>query len=139
MVSQLRAQRIADRILEELSEILLWQISDQRLSGISVTDVKVDRELAYADIYVSALEGNIRAKDILAGLEHAQGFLRHELSQRIELRFFPRLRFRWDSTFERAERIEQLIASLHSERSENVPGPKLPASPRIEEENGADR
>ena len=116
MVSKLRAQRIADRMQEELSEILLWQISDPRLAGISVTEVKVDRELAYADIYVSALEGNQRAKDILEGLEHAQGYLRHELAQRIELRSFPRLRFRWDATFERADRIERIIASLHSER-----------------------
>jgi len=139
VVSQLRAQRIADRILEELSEILLWHISDPRLTGISVTDVKVDRELAYADIYVSALEGNLRAKEILAGLEHAQGFLRHELSQRIELHSFPRLRFRWDVTFERADRIEQLIASLHSESNENVSGSNLLTSPRTEEGNGADR
>jgi ribosome-binding factor A len=138
VVSQLRAQRIADRILEELSEILLKQILDPRLQGISVTDVKVDRELAYADIYVSALEGNLRSKDILAGLEHAQGFLRHELIQRIELRFFPRLRFRWDATYERADRIEQLLASIHSEHRENVPGAKLPGVAGVENENDAE-
>jgi ribosome-binding factor A len=115
VVSKLRLQRINDRIREELSEILLQEVSDPRLEGISVTDVKVDRELAYADIYISALEGNERWKEIHEGLEHAQGFLRHELSQRIELRVFPHLRFRWDATFERAERIEQLIASLHEE------------------------
>jgi len=136
VVSQMRAQRIADRILEELSEILLWMVSDPRLTGISVTDVKVDRQLAYADIFVSALEGNLRAKDILTGLEHAQGFLRHELSQRIELRTFPRLRFRWDATFERADRIEQLIASLHPEPDQNVSESELHGSPRLEERNG---
>lgn len=115
MVSKLRLQRINDRIREELSEVLLQEVSDPRLEGISVTDVKVDRELAYADVYISALEGSERWKDIHEGLQHAQGFLRHELSQRVELRVFPRLRFRWDPTFERAERIEKLIASLHEE------------------------
>jgi ribosome-binding factor A len=104
-----------------------------------VTGVKVDRQLAYADIYVSALEGSIRAKDILAGLEHAQGFLRHELIKRIELRFFPRLRFRWDATYERADRIEQLIASMHSEHNESVTEAKLPGEPGIENGNDADR
>ena len=58
-------------------------------TGISITDVKVDRELAYADVLVSALEGSERWQEILEGLEHAQGFLRHELSQRVELRIFP--------------------------------------------------
>jgi ribosome-binding factor A len=115
LVSKLRANRIADRIREELSEMLIQEISDPRLSGISVTDVTVDREVAYADIYVSALEGIARSEDVLMGLEHAQGYLRRGLSQRIELRVFPRLRFHWDATFERAEKIERLIASLHQE------------------------
>lgn len=115
MVSKLRLQRINDRIREELSEILLQEVSDPRLVGISITDVKVDRELAYADVFVSALEGSERWQEIHEGLQHAQGFLRRELSQRVELRVFPRLRFRWDPTFERAERIEQLIASLHED------------------------
>jgi ribosome-binding factor A len=112
----MRVERIAERIMEELSEMLLQEVSDPRLSGIFITDVKVDRELAYANIYVSALEGSERAEEILVGLEHAQGYLRRELVQRIDLRTFPRLRFRWDATFERAERIEQLFASLDSER-----------------------
>ena len=115
MVSKLRANRIADRIRDELSEMLIQEISDPRLSGISVTDVTVDRELAYAEIYVSALEGVARSEDVLMGLEHAQGYIRRELSQRIELRVFPRLRFHWDATFERAEKIEKLIDSLHQE------------------------
>lgn len=120
MVSKLRLQRINDRIREELSEMLLQEVSDPRLEGISITDVKVDRELAYADIFVSALEGNARWQEIHEGLQHAAGYLRRELSQRIELRVFPRLRFRWDPTFERAERIEQLIASLHETSQSDV-------------------
>jgi ribosome-binding factor A len=115
MVSKTRTRRIGDRIREELSEMVLMEVSDPRLAGISITDVEVDRELAYANVYVSALEGEQRWQEIRAGLEHAQGYLRHELSQRIELRTFPRLRFRWDQTLERAEKIERLIASLHEE------------------------
>lgn len=114
MVSKVRAERIADRIREDLSEMLIQEVADPRLAGISVTDVEVDRELAYAEIFVSAVEGAERSREILEALEHAQGFLRHELAQRIELRVFPRLRFHWDPTFERADRIERLIASLQS-------------------------
>ncbi|MGD9092212.1 MAG: 30S ribosome-binding factor RbfA [Anaerolineales bacterium] len=117
MVSELRTQRIADRIQEELSEMLIHEIADPRLSGVSVTDVTVDRELAYSDIYVSALEGEERSEEILSGLEHAKGYLRRELAQRIDLRVFPRLRFHWDPTFDRAERIEQILASLEEGQS----------------------
>ncbi len=121
MVSKTRAYRISERIREELAEIIIQKISDPRLDGVSVTDVTIDRELAYAEIYVSALEGSVRSKEILEGLEHAQGFLRHELIQRIELRTFPRLRFHWDPTFERAEKIERLIASLHENENQLTP------------------
>jgi len=115
VVSKTRAQRIAERIREELSQMMIQEISDPRLAGVSITDVIVDRELAFADIYVSALEGESRSKEIILGMAHAQGYLRHALSQRIELRTFPQLRFYWDPTFERAERIERIIASLHSD------------------------
>lgn len=117
MVSKSRASRIADRIREELSIILLMDTKDPRLSGVSVTDVKIDRELAYADIYVSVVEGSERADEILEGLEHAHGFLRSELANRVELRTFPYLRFHWDPTYERAEAIDKLIASLHDDES----------------------
>jgi len=89
-----------------------------RLDGVSITDVKVDRELAYAEIYVSAIEGIVRSKEIIKGLEHASGFLRKSLTDRIELRVFPRLRFHWDPTPERADHIELLLASLKKESSE---------------------
>jgi len=115
LVSKTRTQRIADRIREDLSDIMLRLVSDPRLDGVNITDVTVDRELVYAEVYVSALEGSQRASEILDGLKHAQGFLRSELAKRVQLRVFPRLRFHWDPTTERAEHIERLLASLQEE------------------------
>ena len=116
MPSKLRLDRIGDRIQQELSEMLVTgKVHDPRMSGVYVTGVKVDRELAFADVFLSAVEGAERAKDVLAGMGSAGSFLRHELSQRIELRVFPRLRFHWDPTPERADRIERLLATLREE------------------------
>ena len=112
MVSELRAQRIADRIFEELSVLLIMEVADPRLGSVSITGVRVDRELAFANIYVSSIEGSEVSDDILDGLRHAGGFLRHELSQRIHLRYFPKLRFYWDPMPERADHIDKLLASL---------------------------
>jgi ribosome-binding factor A len=112
MPSSVRLQRIADRIRQEISEMLIKEVSDPRLHQIFITDAKVDRELAFADIFVSAVEGAVRSTEILEGLEHANGFLRHELSARIELRAFPRLRFHWDPTPENADHIERLLVDL---------------------------
>lgn len=112
MPSGIRLQRIADRIRQELSEMLVREISDPRLELIYVTDVKVDKELAYADIFVSALEGHDRSREVLAGLESASGFLRRTLAGRVDLRVFPRLRFHWDPTPENADHIEKILAEL---------------------------
>jgi ribosome-binding factor A len=115
MPSKIRLQRISDRIREEISAMLVRDIQDPRLNGIFITEVTVDRELAYAEVYVSAVEGQDRSKEIIEGLEHARGFLRSTLAQRIELRAFPRLRFHWDVTPERAAHIEKILASLRDE------------------------
>lgn len=96
--------------------MLIHEISDPRLKQIYVTDVKIDKELAYADIFVSAVEGAERSADVLAGLESASGFLRRTLSSRVELRAFPRLRFHWDMTPENADRIEQILAELRKKQ-----------------------
>ena len=68
--------------------MLIREVNDPRLEQIYVTDVRVDRELAFADIYVSAVEGAERSKEVLAGLKSAGGFMRRALSQRVELRTF---------------------------------------------------
>jgi len=116
MPSGVRLQKIADRIREEISALLIQEVSDPRLHNVFITDVRVDRELAYADVYVSAFEGKSRAPEILQGMESASGFLRRSLASRVELRAFPRLRFHWDPTPENADQIEKVLAQLREEK-----------------------
>ena len=116
MPSTTRLQRIADRVRQELSELLIREINDPRLQHIFITDVKIDKELAFADVYVSAIEGAERSVEILAGLESASGFFRRILSATVELRAFPRLRFHWDPTPENADHIEKVLAGLRNKK-----------------------
>jgi ribosome-binding factor A len=118
MPSSVRLQRIADRIREELSGLLIKEINDPRLHQVFVTDVRVDRELSFADVYVSAIEGQGRSAEVLEGLKSAAGFLRHSLAERVDLRAFPILRFHWDPTPENADHIEQLLAQIRKESAE---------------------
>lgn len=120
MPSKIRLKRISDRIRDDLASLLLTEVQDPRLAGVSITDVKVDRELAFADIYVSAVEGLERSAEVLNGLQSAASFLRRSLAARVDLRVFPRLRFHWDPTPERADHIEQILATL---REENTSSP----------------
>lgn len=115
MPTPLRMKRINDRIKQVLSVVLISKIDDPRLAGVSVTDVKVDRELDYANIYVSSLNGAKSSREVIAGLNHARGYLKHEIAQEVDLRVMPRLRFFWDPTPERADRIDTLLAKLSEE------------------------
>ena len=116
MPSGIRLHRIADRIRQELSEMLIRELNDPRLKQIYLTDVKIDKELAYADVYVSAVEGVTRSPDVLAGLESASGFIRRTLASRVDLRAFPRLRFHWDMTPENADHVERILAELRKKK-----------------------
>jgi len=115
MPTPLRMKRINDRIREILSLTLLNKIEDPRLAGVNITDVRVDRELDFANVYVSAPEGREREREVLQALNHARGFLKFELANEIDLRVMPRLRFFWDPTPERADRIDTILAQLRDE------------------------
>lgn len=96
--------------------MLIRELNDPRLKQIYLTDVKIDKELAYADVYVSAVEGVSRSLDVLAGLESASGFIRRTLASRVDLRAFPRLRFHWDMTPENADHVEKILAELRKKK-----------------------
>lgn len=136
MPSSIRLKRIQDEIQKLLAEILEAKVNDPRIEGVYVTDVIVDRELDYANIYVSSLDGSQRAEEILEGLENASGFIRYSLSQEIDLRIMPKLRFYWDDTPEKAERIETLLAEIREEREARMGDTPPEASSLDEDLNG---
>lgn len=115
MPSKIRIQRISGRIKELLSEMLIRDLKDPRLVGVSVTDVTVDRELAFANIYVSSVEGHSRADEMISGLESASGYIRSSLARQIDLRTFPKLRFHYDPTPEQADHIEKLFSEIKAQ------------------------
>ena len=115
MPSETRARKVAKRIRAELAELLQREVDDPRLAGVIVTDVEVDRELAYATIYTTAMNAAEHRDEILRALEGARGFLRSQLAARIEIRSFPQLRFRWDLTPDRGARVDELLRYLQDE------------------------
>ena len=108
----LKQERMADRIREILSGLLLTEVTDPALRAITITSVELDAELEYADVYVNALGDESRQKEVLRGLERANGYLRHELGSRIRLRRTPVLHFHWDLTLQQADAIEQALKRI---------------------------
>lgn len=111
-MSKIRQQRTAEQLRVVLSELFLRELSDPRLHGITVTELKIDRELEHADIYVSALGDESREPDVMAALGSAEGFLRRELASRIRLRKVPQLHFHWDPSLAHMQEVESILDNL---------------------------
>jgi len=108
----IKQDRMNERMRTILSELLLREVSDPRLQGITVTEVSVDPEIHYADVYVNALGDESRKDDVMQALERASGYLRREVGKHISTRNTPELHFHWDTTLEYGERINQILDDL---------------------------
>ena len=116
---RIRPERVAQRMRREIAEILARRLRDPRLAGmISVTDVEVTNDLSFAKVYVSVLEAESRDR-ALAALDHARGFVRHELAPVLGLREVPDIRFLLDTSIEKGARVEELLRRL--EQGERLP------------------
>lgn len=108
----IKQDRMAGRIHEILSVLLLRDVADPRLQDVTVTSVSLDSELRFAKIMVNAFGDEARRKEVMDGLKRANSFLRREVAQRVNLRSAPELHFVWDEGLERSERVQRLFQGL---------------------------
>ena len=115
-MDQRRTLRISEAVKEELSEIIGFETQDPRLLAVEVTDVHVSPDGRHANIVVALRGTEKEARESLAALEHAQGFLRHELATRLSLRHVPELRFQQDKNPDVESRIDFLLRRAKKSR-----------------------
>lgn len=111
-MTTLKQERMAERIREILSTLLLMEVNDPALGGVTITEVRLDRELEYADVFVNALGDEGSEQEVMAGLRRAHGFLRREVGKRVSIRRTPDLRFHWDEMLDRAASLEDMLDQL---------------------------
>jgi ribosome-binding factor A len=110
-----RIARIAELIQKELSVILKKEITDSRLKFITITAVKVSRDLSFADILFTQIDveesdDKPLSKEIRVKLlQKAAARLRYALAQRLQLRIVPNLRFFYDDLIQESHRLHDLI------------------------------
>ncbi len=104
-----RPERVAELVLRELSVMLLRDLKDPRLRGVTITGVKVTDDLRHTRVFFSHLEGARHAAAVIAGFESARGFIRRQIGRALGLRHTPELVFEFDPGPERAARIDTLL------------------------------
>jgi ribosome-binding factor A len=110
-----RSRRIAGQVQRELSDIIRLELKDPRVGMITLTDVEVTPDNAHARVYFTLLGEASRIDEAAAGLQHAAGYLRSQLAQRLKLRVVPQLHFEHDASVERGIRVSQLIDAAVAE------------------------
>ncbi len=108
MPKDFRIQRIADLIRTALSEILLEDLEDKRFHEVTITRVSVSRDLNHARIYVSFMP-EVDTQEMTTVLNRAAKSLRYNLAQAIKLRVTPELRFYYDDSSVKGQRIVDLL------------------------------
>jgi ribosome-binding factor A len=116
-----RADRVADLIKAELSDILLRRIRDPRIELVTITEVKLSDDLRTAKIYFVQMGKDRLDAELQAGLEKAKGFLKRELGRRLNLRYIPDVVFYYDRSFEYGSRIERILSEIHDKDKANTP------------------
>ena len=107
-----RANRLAEALKEEISQMIREELKDPRLGFITVTDVEVAEDLGHAKVYVSVLGSTQEIKDSLDALNRAAGFVRTEIGKRIRLRHVPEIVFKYDASIEKGAHIAKLLRDV---------------------------
>jgi len=119
-----RDLKVADFVRDELARILQFEMRDPRVGQfVSVNDVRVSKDLSYAEIYVSSLETETleAQSELIEVLNGAAGYFRSQLAKRHKMRTTPKPRFHYDALIEEGPAMERLIdTAIAQEQAQGI-------------------
>lgn len=115
MANNIRIKRLNHAFMEEISMILMEEVRDEDLKFVTITGCDITNDLSYAKVYFTVLDKDKKEK-VLEDINNAESFIRGKLSERIEIRHTPELKFIYDDSIEYGEKIEKIIDKLHKEK-----------------------
>lgn len=109
-----RSDRVAQELQKEIAVILQREVKDPRIGMVTVSDVEVSRDLAYAKIFVTFLFDNDpeAIKEGMKGLEKASPYIRTLIGKAMRLRIVPELRFIYDESLVEGMRMSNLVSNV---------------------------
>jgi len=116
-----RQEQLGEAIAHELSDLIRSRMQDPRIGFASVTNVELSADLRHAKVFVSVLGTPEEQQATMQALKHGTGFLRHELAQRLSVRFTPELSFKLDDSIAHGARVAQLLREIHDDAPAAAP------------------
>jgi ribosome-binding factor A len=118
-----RSRRVADLIQRELAVLIQRDIQDHALGMVTVSTVDVSPDLKNAKVFFTCIGNTVAVEDVVIRLNEHIGQFRHELSKSLILRSVPKLKFAYDYSLDRANKLTSLIDSLHVDAADTEQNP----------------
>ncbi len=112
-----KIERLNSIFVKEISYILSTEVKDEDIKFVTITDCEITNDLSYAKVYFTVLDMD-RKKETITALERAKSFIRGKLSERVEIRHTPELRFIFDESIEYGRKIEEKIQELKEQEKD---------------------
>jgi len=107
-----RTDRVSDVIKKEVADVLFREAKDPRLQFITITHVRVSRDLKNAKIFFTSMKEGQELEAIQAGLKSASGFVQRQLGARLHLRYTPHITFVFDRSLENGCRMDKILKEI---------------------------
>ena len=117
MLAGRRAVRVGDQILKEMALLFLNRVNDPRVKNATLTGIHLSDDLKNARVYYSVIGDNTEIRNTQAGLDSAKGFIKREISLRVNLKYMPDIVFKHDPSLEMGTQMEKLFEKIKSEES----------------------
>jgi len=127
-----RSLRVAEAIREVVSSAILFEVSDPRVTGITVLRAEVSGDLRGASVFVSIMGTEAEQNLAMRGLQSATGFLQAKVAARLQTRTTPHLSFKRDVGIKRSVEMSKLIGDVLAEDRKDVLGPDHGPTPGVE-------
>lgn len=114
-MSKVRVEKVQEAIKQEISKMLLFDVKNEDINGVNVTEVEVSSDLSYAKVYVSLYGTDEEKKACFEALNKSKGYFRSEVAKRIQMRYTPEIHFAKDESAAYSAHIEELLAKIKQE------------------------
>ncbi len=110
-----RSQRLSSTLRKIIANIIEYEISDERLKKVTITDVKLSKDLKYAKIYFSCELCELPKQEITNLINKSISFITKKTLERIQLRCVPNFKFEYDKSIENGLKIDQILREIKNE------------------------
>ena len=118
---EIRKTRIAELLLEEIKTVIPLEMQDPRVVNSQVTRIQISPDMKTCRIFIIVKGTEDEKKEALAALSRASSYIRTQISVNLNLKYTPKFLFVYDVSFEKAQRIDDIVKGLHDKQDGTSP------------------